>query len=248
MITGIYKITNQVNGKNYIGQAVDIERRWHDHRSKYKNPKNEQHNSLLYKAIKKYGIENFTFEIIEECLKNELDEKEKYWIKYYDSFNSDKGYNLTEGGQNGSHFFKLSPTILKEIIDLLQNSSMSLTEIAKKYNVRNNTITNINQGYNWYDDNLTYPLRPPIKKSIYYCMDCGAQLFDGKAKRCKKCAQIASRKVDRPSKEELKQILIDNNGNFSVVGRLFNVTGNAIKKWCKTYDLPFYSKDYKNLK
>lgn len=62
-MTGIYKITNLVNGKMYIGQAVDIEERWIRHKRDWKIDKTK----VLYKAIRKYGIENFSFEIIEEC-------------------------------------------------------------------------------------------------------------------------------------------------------------------------------------
>ena len=54
----------------------------------------------MYRAIKKYGIENFDFEVIEECSKEQLNDKEIYWISYYDSCNLDKGYNLTKGGDN----------------------------------------------------------------------------------------------------------------------------------------------------
>ena len=55
-------------------------------------------NTNLYQAMRKYGIENFSFEVIEECLPEELNEREIYWIDYYDSFNKEKGYNMTPGG------------------------------------------------------------------------------------------------------------------------------------------------------
>lgn len=88
---GIYKITNIINGKCYIGQSIDIERRWQEHL--YKNS-----TCLLLKyALHKYGVNNFTFEVIEECKPEELNSREIYWIKYYDSF-GDNGYNLTAGG------------------------------------------------------------------------------------------------------------------------------------------------------
>lgn len=96
---GIYKITNTVNGKCYIGQSRDIEARWQKHLSAYKSSPDWE----LYRAFKKYGISKFTFEIVEECQINELNEREIYWIAQYDSFNN--GYNMTLGGEacNGTN-------------------------------------------------------------------------------------------------------------------------------------------------
>lgn len=88
---GIYKITNNINGKCYIGQSIDIQRRWEEHL--YKN----SHCLLLKYALHKYGVNNFTFEVIEECQPEDLNNREIYWIKYYNSF-GDNGYNLTAGG------------------------------------------------------------------------------------------------------------------------------------------------------
>lgn len=88
---GIYKITNKINGKSYIGQSIDIERRWKEHRRSIGLNKNS-----LYLDFEKYGIDNFTFEILEECATEMLNEREHYWIEYYDTYNN--GYNLTQGG------------------------------------------------------------------------------------------------------------------------------------------------------
>ena len=96
---GIYKITNTENGKCYIGQSRDIEARWQKHLSAYKSSPDWE----LYRAFKKYGISKFTFEIVEECQIEELNEREIYWIAQYDSFNN--GYNMTLGGEacNGTN-------------------------------------------------------------------------------------------------------------------------------------------------
>lgn len=98
---GIYKIENLVNGKIYIGQAVNLQRRIREHKlvSRYNNPKNSEYNFALSRAIRKYGLNNFSFNIIEECKQEELDDKECYWIKYYNSYND--GYNETIGGKKG---------------------------------------------------------------------------------------------------------------------------------------------------
>ena len=90
-MVGIYKITKKSNGKSYIGQSNDIKRRFIEHQGK---------NELaIDKAIQKYGYKAFTYEIIEECNLNELDEKEKYWITYYNTYKG-FGYNCNEGGGN----------------------------------------------------------------------------------------------------------------------------------------------------
>lgn len=98
---GIYRITNKINGKSYIGQSVDIEERFKHHK-KYR--RTCEYNKILYKAIKKYGIENFSFEIIDICKKEELDEKEIYYIEKYGTFKN--GYNMTKGGEGlGGYVF-----------------------------------------------------------------------------------------------------------------------------------------------
>ena len=89
---GIYKITNKENGKVYIGQAIDINRRLNEHKKKRSITIDDYINVL--------GIDNFTYEIVEECSKEELDEKEKYYINFYDS--QKQGYNIQAGGFNNS--------------------------------------------------------------------------------------------------------------------------------------------------
>lgn len=92
---GIYKITNKINNKVYIGQSLDISYRWIRHKCDLKA--NVHHNIHLQSAWNKYGKNAFVFEIIEECDISLLDEKEAFWIEYYNS--CDNGYNLDHGGQ-----------------------------------------------------------------------------------------------------------------------------------------------------
>ena len=93
---GIYKITNKINQHSYIGLSTNIEKRIKYHKTPY-NWQRES-NKALYQAILKYGIDNFTFEILEECKVSELDDKEKYYIQLYDTYKN--GYNMTTGGEN----------------------------------------------------------------------------------------------------------------------------------------------------
>ena len=75
---GIYKITKKSNGKSYIGQSNDIERRINEHKYKI--------DLAIDQAINKYGIDAFEYEIIEECELSQLDEREKYWIAFYNTY------------------------------------------------------------------------------------------------------------------------------------------------------------------
>ena len=99
---GIYKITNKINGKAYIGQSVCLERRFAEHKRR-----SEQQ---IDQAIQKYGIENFTFEVIEECNAEELNDREEYWTLHYNSI-VPNGYNigvvktLSFGENNGNSIY-----------------------------------------------------------------------------------------------------------------------------------------------
>lgn len=88
---GIYKITNKLNGKVYIGQSVDIDTRWRQHI-------NAKDNFAIHRAIQKYGKENFKFEVLLECPVDMLNVWERDMIALYDCI-SPNGYNLTEGGE-----------------------------------------------------------------------------------------------------------------------------------------------------
>lgn len=129
---GIYKITNKINNKVYIGQSIDIKQRWRAHIY----AANQHQDTHLYRAINHYGLENFVFEIIEvlEPNRNLLDDREKYWINYYDSYNT--GYNSTLGGQ-GNQIMDY-----QEILNLW-NQKYSTKYIANKFNCSTDTIVRI---------------------------------------------------------------------------------------------------------
>lgn len=92
MKSGIYTITNIINGKIYVGYAINLNRRWSQHLSEIKNGSHS--NSYLSKAIKKYGIDSFKFEILVECDIEFLASEEHYWATILKAHNKDYGYNL----------------------------------------------------------------------------------------------------------------------------------------------------------
>ena len=91
---GIYLIQNNINNKIYVGQSIHIETRVKEHFWKAKCVKDVSFNSALHSAIRKYGEENFSWRVLEECDISELDEKECYYIKQYNSL-SPNGYNIS---------------------------------------------------------------------------------------------------------------------------------------------------------
>lgn len=103
-MTGIYGLRNKENGKWYVGQAVDIEKRWREHRKP-----SRQYRSAgikLQRAFAKHGYDGFEWTILEECDEAQLDSREQYWIAEKDSFKN--GYNMTLGG-GGRRGYTLTP-------------------------------------------------------------------------------------------------------------------------------------------
>lgn len=170
-MTGIYKITNLTNNKIYIGQSTNIQVRFRTHK-KYNTPEKfngslsfeQEKNMPIHQAIMKYGLSNFNFEIIEECPKEELNKKEKYYIEFYNS-KVPNGYNIKDGGcQWGgikgelNHLNKYNQEDIDKIKQLLLKGKKPV-DIAKIFpNIKIDTIYSINEGKSWRDDNFTYPL------------------------------------------------------------------------------------------
>lgn len=150
---GIYKITNKINGKFYIGQSNDIERRWKEHCSpnRYKTS-----NIPLEWAIHKYGKDNFSLEVLQECCLEELNTLETYWINKTQAI--EKGYNCNLGGNcglRGAHNpnAKLSES---DVYFIRKCYNEKLITQKEAYNVVKDKISfgtfqSIWQGKNWSD-------------------------------------------------------------------------------------------------
>lgn len=249
---GIYKITNKVNGKIYIGQSVDIQRRWSAHKRCSKD-------YPLYRDFKKYGLDNFTFEILLECSREELNEKEEFFIIMFDATNPTKGYNQTLPGSAYGHGTVFDKDLVEELYEDLLYTEYSKEYLAQKYHCNERTIRDINAGRAWHNDELSYPLREyfiGVDGKKYYCKQnpnlicprCGHEKYPT-ASYCEKCDKEL-RRAHIPQPDELIRLVA--TCGFSEVGRRYGVTGNSVKKWCKSYGLPYLKQEivelYKNRK
>ena len=147
---GIYKYTNKDNGRIYIGRSVNIAKRKYEHLNK------PSPYSYFDQTLIKIGEDKFDFEVLEECSADELRDREKYWIKYYNSCvieNPNGGYNLTHGGEEyrseENPWARLTMVQVNEIIDKLINTTISIQALAKEYDVHYNTISDINRCKTW---------------------------------------------------------------------------------------------------
>lgn len=208
-MVGIYKITNNINDKVYIGKSIRIEERIKKHRK-------ADTNMPIHKAIKKYGVEHFTFEILEECNIEELDDREIYWISYYNS--KESGYNCTEGGEGASHPVVLSDNDVDSIIWYLSNTDISINEIGKLFNVSSTTISSINCGRSRIRYDINYPVRRSAHKKI----------------------------EDMINREDLRDTLFKYKGDFEKAASYFNVSSVSLRKLCAKYSLPMYKCNYSN--
>lgn len=160
----IYIIKNDINKKVYIGQTVQsLNRRFNGHCC-YDKSNGRSEYMYIKRAIHKYGREHFTINLIEECSIEMLNEREKYWISYYDSYNN--GYNLTEGGQDRPNFLKhIEDEInIEEFKSFIINNNPPAKEVEKKFNICHSTVYNILKRLN--DPNLKLNPNNPRKPKI----------------------------------------------------------------------------------
>ena len=152
----VYKITNKINGMMYIGETMDFNRRIKEHC----NPSN---TSLIGKAIKEFGKENFSFKIIEYC--SDFSQKEKFYIKEYDTL-FPHGYNVSEGGDKTppvlkgeeNPFATITERTAKKIANCLLEGKDN-AYIKEKFHVTRHLIRHINDGTAWKFPEYQYPLR-----------------------------------------------------------------------------------------
>ena len=166
----IYCYTNKVNNKKYIGQTNNIERRKKQHlQDSLHNYDEARYKQVFHSAIRKYGIDNFTFEILEECSNRQMaNTQENFWINYYNTM-TPNGYNNSEGKIVGVRKYNsiLEQEQLQLLIQDLQNN-VSMKEIAKTYGISYSYVSDINNGSRLKQANLTYPLQKNREDDDFY--------------------------------------------------------------------------------
>lgn len=156
---GIYKWTNLINNKVYIGKSVNIPKRLREY--KYEVEKNN--SRPIIRALRKYGFQNFRFEIIENCenLSNEqLLEREQYWMNYYNSQNPQFGYNILNAIETPAEHFSIGSSNTKarlteekvlNIREAIYNMCISPAEVYKMYSnqISYNAFEKAYRGTTW---------------------------------------------------------------------------------------------------
>ena len=157
----IYRIINKVNGKCYVGKTLDYYERMRVHFSPV--CWDREPNKALYLAMKKYGSGNFKKEVLEVVNEENWQEREVFWIDYYNSL--EKGYNMIPGGtqppvQIGEEnpMSKLVWKEVHEIIELLKEGKLMKRDIAFRYNISIDQIIRINKGDAWKVKGIDYPI------------------------------------------------------------------------------------------
>lgn len=167
---GIYKFTNKINNKVYIGQSQNLEERYKAHKRNQMKMNLSSYNTKFYRALRKQGFENFDYEILEfsdSFSKEDLDEKEINYIKEQNS--QANGYNIQEGGGLSAVPRKLSKEDIAEIKTLLLNRDIPFKEIANKYQIEESMVSLINWGKAWSN----------IGENIFPIRDVSIQLNKG---------------------------------------------------------------------
>lgn len=136
---GIYKITNKLNHKCYVGQSVDIKKRWREHRFYGTNEKTDRSNYHLYHSMRTYGIKNFKFTILEEVLdRNKLTKREIYWYEQLKPEYNQEYPTSVEYNNKGKEIYQINKDTL-EIVDLFFNAE----EAGRKCGISGSNIRKV---------------------------------------------------------------------------------------------------------
>ena len=200
----IYKyIKIDTNEVVYVGRTNNLERRRREHELYEPTEVNRPHyNYPLSRGIRKYGIGAYKCEIIEEVFTYEESLKqEKYWIKYYDTFNDPSKYNYTPGGELSFITAKFEDEIIEEVKSLLEQQ-IDYETIRDRTGVSISHISEINTGKRRKDKNRIYPINEKTR----------------------------GRKIGSKELQEIIELLQTTQMTCAEIGKKYNVSGGAIQR------------------
>ena len=164
----IYCYTNKVNGKKYVGQSNNPERRKREHRSRAFDLKHSDYNMPFYAAIRKYGFDSFDYEILLETTISKANEDEIRLISELGSLVSEHGYNVQLGGQMNSQYMKsLTDEEASQLREDLKTEA-PIKHLVEKYGISETLVSNINIGLKYFSQKETYPIRKRYKEDSEY--------------------------------------------------------------------------------
>jgi group I intron endonuclease len=232
---GIYKITNKQNGKVYIGQSNNIERRFSEHKQKRYETIDDYINIL--------GVDNFDFEVIEECNIDELDNKEQLYIQQYQS--NINGYNIQQGGYNNSQGEGNGRALLTiadvEFIRKSYQNHQSAKEIYNKYfkdKITKNQFQGVWQGRSW---SYIMPEVFTLDNKQYYCSEQNKQNNILTKEEVLKYRQYY---VNHNMKQTYQQLLLD-KGNICTFRTFDKIIIGDVKENSLYKEIPIYKKKKK---
>lgn len=216
---GIYKWTNKINNKNYIGQSINIEQRKRSHIASSYYPKSNTYNTVFHQAIRKYGVDNFTFEILCICQKEELNDLEKFYIEKYNSV-VPNGYNMTSGGENPwSINMMFTKVDIQEIINDLRYTDDKADILAEKWNCSASLIKKINYGEEYYMEGENYPIRDA--EHISHIRKKYSSFNNG---------NNPSAKLTISDIEEIVYDLLNSNWTIKEISKIYNISADQISR------------------
>ena len=246
----IYKVTNIIDDKIYIGQTTQY---LYERRHQHLRPSNQSHSHFNY-ALRKYGEHFFEWEIIDYAKTPEkLDEKEKYWVKFYKTIDQEKGYNLTEGGQ-GIKNFKFSK-------ESNEKRSQSVKQFHKENFYKEYPVDQIleylKENHSFYKCTEIFNVSSykRLKKFI-------SDNFNGLFEECKKFnyierdKQISKKLMGRKFPEKTIQLpcsfdktkeLLEQHKSFVKVAEILNIKPITLRKRIKEFDENFYNRMVKEV-